>query len=273
MRIVSWNLHGAAVPGRATNEQQHRAWRYMREDLRADLILAQEVSADGIPDDVRAEWSVVAGVKGRYRKDWNWGSVIAADPALGLRECSGAYDDVWLQQLYDLVVVGEIRILGSSTLSVASVHTAAMPAEDWLSQYVKTLTLTDLELASIRRPDCIERPYINDFAFHALERLFRGGRFFIAGDWNTCRKYPGGPNFFDRAEASAWMQCLDEPEEPTYFTRSGNAYQLDHAFCDPTTARSLTSAAAVANDLTKSLSDHVPIVIEVATSSPNHPKS
>jgi phage protein D len=71
MRIVSWNLHGAAVPGRASNEQQHRAWRYMREDLRADLILAQEVSADGIPDDVRAEWSVVAGVKGRYRKNWN----------------------------------------------------------------------------------------------------------------------------------------------------------------------------------------------------------
>ena len=34
MRIVSWNLHGAAVPGRATIEQQHRAWHYMRDVLR-----------------------------------------------------------------------------------------------------------------------------------------------------------------------------------------------------------------------------------------------
>jgi endonuclease/exonuclease/phosphatase family metal-dependent hydrolase len=264
MRIVSWNLHGAAIPGRASIQQQYHAWTYMRDVLHADLVLAQEVTSGGIPPQVLAEWTVVAGEKGRFRKDWNWGSVIAAVPSLGLRERVDVYSDPWLAQLYDLVLVGEISIGSSENLTLASIHTAAMPVKDWLRQYAKALSLSSAELMSLRRPSCNEHPYINDFAFHALERQLRGTRFFVAGDWNTCRDYAGGTNFFERARASAWVRCHGDAELPTYFGKNSASYQLDHAFCDPDTAATQTSAAVISNDVVRSLSDHAPIVVDLA---------
>jgi endonuclease/exonuclease/phosphatase family metal-dependent hydrolase len=263
MRVVSWNLHGAAVPGRSSIQQQHRAWNYMRDELHADLILAQEVTTGGIPGEVLGEWTVVSGERGRFRKDWNWGSVIAAHPSLLLRGRTDIYSDPWLAQLYDLVLVGEISVDGAESLTVASIHTVAMPITDWLCEYATSLSLTNEELASLQRPGCTERPYINDFTFAVLERLLREERFFVAGDWNTCRSYAGGPNFFDRARDSAWIDCLGDPEVPTFFGRQGTAFQLDHAFCDRDTAESLTSASVIVDDIVRSLSDHAPIIMEL----------
>jgi endonuclease/exonuclease/phosphatase family metal-dependent hydrolase len=263
MRVVSWNLHGAAVPGRSSIQQQQRAWNYMRDELHADLILAQEVTTGGIPSEVLGEWTVVSGERGRFRKDWNWGSVIAARPSLHLENRSDACPEKWLAQLYDLVLIGEISVDGAEGFTVASIHTVAMPVTNWLQQYATTLTLTTDELESLRRPDCREHPYINDFAFTALERLLRGRRFLVAGDWNTCSSYAGGPRFFDRARDSGWIRCHGETEIPTYFTKSGRSYPLDHAFCDTVTERALTSASVISNDLVQSLSDHAPIVVDL----------
>jgi endonuclease/exonuclease/phosphatase family metal-dependent hydrolase len=109
MRIVSWNLHGAAVPGRATFAQQQQAWRYMREELGADVILAQEVASKGIAPELRSEWRVVEGETGRFRKNWKWGSVIAASPEFRLQERKESYEDHWLAQLYDLVLIGKLN--------------------------------------------------------------------------------------------------------------------------------------------------------------------
>jgi hypothetical protein len=107
MRIVSWNLHGAAVPGRASLTQQQAAWTYMRDALGANLILAQEAAENGVPEWVTQEWNTVSGEVGRFRKNWRWGSIIAGKPYLNVLPHEEALGDGWLAQLYDLVLVGQ----------------------------------------------------------------------------------------------------------------------------------------------------------------------
>ena len=263
MRIVSWNLHGAAVAGRATNVQQAQAWEYMRAVLRADLIFAQEASAAAAPPWVTSEWSALLGEPGRFRKNWRWGSVIAAKPEWPIREYAGWSLDPWLTQLYDLVLVGQVDLAGHGPTIVASVHTAALRVVDFVRDYATTLQLSADDLASLRRPDCQEHPFINDLAFIALARLFEGDRFVAAGDWNTCRRYRGGPEFFARAASRGWFECHREPEEPSYFRGSAGMYQLDHAFCDSATANSLTSCHVIVDETVRSVSDHAPLVVDL----------
>lgn len=81
----------------------------MRE-LGADLILAQEVSGSAIPPWAAERWTFVAGEYGRFRKNWNWGSIIAAKQELGLVPDHESMADPWLSQLYDLVLIGQIRL-------------------------------------------------------------------------------------------------------------------------------------------------------------------
>lgn len=264
MRIVSWNLHGAAIPSRATIEQQHQAWTYMRDVLSADVILAQEVSAAGMPSWVADDWTAVSGEHGRFRKNWNWGSVIAAKRDLRIRQHVDWLADPWLAQLYDLVMIGQLELPGCGPTLVASVHTAALPVGDWVRNYAKSLSLSADEMASLRRPACKEDPFINDLAFTALERTIGGGRFIVAGDWNTCRQYPGGPAFVLRAQSRGWVECHQEPEEQSYFGRTSSTYQLDHAFCDSTTGAAIRSCQVLADETVLSLSDHAPLVVDLA---------
>jgi endonuclease/exonuclease/phosphatase family metal-dependent hydrolase len=261
MRIISWNLHGAAVPGRASNEKQLRAWNYMRE-LGADLILAQEVSGSAIPSWAIEEWNFVAGEHGRFRKVWNWGSVIAAKHELGLVPYHESLADPWLAQLYDLVLVGQIR-LGIGAMLVASVHTIAYPARKWVREYATSIKLSESELEGLRRPNSREVPFVNDFAFTALERMIGDRRFVVAGDWNTCRKFAGGPEFFVRVKSSGWVECHEEPEEQSYFRKGTGGYQLDHAFVDAGTGASGMRCQIHSNELVRALSDHAPMVIDI----------
>ena len=233
----------------------------MRE-LGADLILAQEASLAALPHWVNEQWTCVAGEVGQFRKTWNWGSIIAAKRELCLVPHHKSLDDPWLTQLYDLVLVGQLQ-LTSGPVVVASVHTAAVSVHDWLRDYAKTLSLSDNELESLRRPDCKEVPYLNDLAFTSLVRTIAHQPFIVAGDWNTCRKYAGGPEFFSRAKSHGWIECHDLPEAQTYFGKSGGAYQLDHAFVDQKTATSLVRCQIHANNAVRDLSDHALMVIDL----------
>ena len=262
MRVVSWNLHGADIPGRASNDQQQRAWDYMRQ-LGADLMLAQEASATALPRWLWDDWTVVAGERGRFRKNWNWGSVIAAKGELGLAQHQESLTDPWLAQLYDLVLLGKVRF-GSEQFIVASVHTAAMPVRDWLRDHAVSLNLSESELRQLRRPECDEAPFLNDLAFTALARTIGDQQFLIAGDWNTCRKYPGGPEFFARAESRGWIECHGKLERQSFFGKGVGTYQLDHAFVDASTARAGVKCQVHVNDTVRELSDHAPIVVDVA---------
>jgi endonuclease/exonuclease/phosphatase family metal-dependent hydrolase len=265
VRIISWNLHGANVAGRASGEQQRRAWDIMR-GLGADLILAQESRQEAMPNWEPDGWTMISGEFGRFRKNWKWGSVIAARPGIALRPFEATQD--WsLAHLYDLVLVSEMDF-GQGPMVVASVHTAAMTVKAWIKEMrlrdwpAIPFPLSDDELETLRRPDCRELPYINDFAFEALDRIVTREPFFLAGDWNTCRKYKGGPQFFARARKRGWYECHAEPEEPSYLGDGVGAFQLDHAFCDTQMAQSLRSCRVYLDDVVRSLSDHAALIID-----------
>jgi endonuclease/exonuclease/phosphatase family metal-dependent hydrolase len=232
-------------------------------DLGADLILAQEVSATGVPGWVTDEWTLLSGQYGQFRKNWNWGSVVAARLGLRLRPHLESLQDPWLAHLYDLVLVGQVVLPESASTLVASVHTPAQPVRDWLREHPMPLSLADDELIALQRPACRELPYINDFAFTALDGIVKNGRFVVAGDWNTCRKYPGGPEFFVRAQARGWAECHRGPEEQSFFGKGSGTYQLDHAFCDQATACSVNSCHIVVGDIVRELSDHAPLVTDL----------
>ena len=136
MRIVSWNLAGGGVPPSMNVQQQH-AWEYMRDEMGADVILAQEARKSGIPAWVSEDWTAVVGEKGRFRKYLPWGSVIAARPGVSLRPYLESFEGpwgLWFAHLYDLVLVGEIDLAGLGPTLVASVHTAAFSVPDWISR-------------------------------------------------------------------------------------------------------------------------------------------
>ena len=255
MRIVSWNLHGAAV------ETQLRAWDYMRE-MGADVILAQEVAGSAVPDWSDEGWDFVVGEPGRNRKNWPWGSVIAAKRELKLVEYQAAMDDPWLRQLYDLVLVGQIEVKGEPVV-VASVHSVATPVRYWLGHDATSLIVNDSDYESLRRPYSKEVPFVNDLAFVALARVVDSWRFVVAGDWNTSRQFKGGPEFFARAKAYGWVECHPEPVEPLYLGRDAGEHQLDHAFVDPMTAAAGVVCRLDGSEVVRELSDHGMMVVEV----------
>ncbi|MCC7140234.1 MAG: hypothetical protein IT460_17575 [Planctomycetes bacterium] len=267
MRLVSWNLHGAAIPGSATLDKQHRAWAHIRE-LGADIVLAQEVGESDIPEWVSREWTLLHGERGVGRKAWSWGSVIAARPGMNLRPRPDAFDDPWIRHLYDLVLVGELDLPGVGPVVVASVHTVAQSLPSYLKETGGLDLVSDSAMKRLQRPGYRGRPYVNDFAFEALDRFVGDRRFLISGDWNTARKFDkprsrAGTAFFERAASHGWVGCHHGPEEPSHLGRGEPIYQLDHAFADPATAACATRCWVVLDDVVRSVSDHAPLVVDL----------
>ncbi len=115
-----------------------------------------------------------------------------------------------------------------------------------------------------RRPDIGSRsdPLGSPYSFTALVRTISSRPFVIAGDWNTCRKYRGGPEFFSRAQSFGWIECHDQPEEQSYFGKSSGRFQLDHAFVDKETATSVIGCQIHADSVVREQSDHALTVID-----------
>jgi exonuclease III len=111
------------------------------------------------------------------------------------------------------------------------------------------------ELLEIFDPLAIKRPeekvpYPNDVAYALYRARVQGRRFLVSGDWNIARLWddyhPGTreADFFARAELDGWIDCyrlFNEQEGRTWFRGRDIGYQLDHAFCDPETARRITA--------------------------------
>jgi exonuclease III len=242
MRIVSWNL-GYAFSFRVRHDQ---AWHYLAA-LDPDIALLQEVLP---PAWARERWDI------DFRPIRQWGTAIVAKPALKLRSDPEpvAYS-----------ATGTVSILDGLDLLVASVHTqVGVPSpEDYAG----------LDREAIRRPRRASLSHA-DVGYAIQRARVEGGRFLVGGDWNTARlwdrTHPGAfeADFFARAEADGWVDCYrrfhPEGEGRTWFRGSDAPYQLDHVFCDSTTAAQLTGCEIYAHAAeTLQLSDHAPLVVEL----------
>lgn len=269
MRLTTFNLNGAFHGRRSTSAQQERSWHHLAA-LGTDLALVQEAGVAAIPQWARDRWDLLEGEMGTCDKAHGWGSVIAANPALHLRPRPDLLEDPWLCLLYDYVVVGEIDLPDGTPAVVASVHTVASTAADFLgdAEGIPGVISGD-DLERIAQPE--DEAWVLDVAFHALHRNTAGGRFFIGGDWNTSRLWDAAGRdgkitntlFFSRAAKAGWWECAADTNDERSFLRSGTRpHQLDHLFCDPTTGATMTDCGVQHHGLVEEITDHAPLVAD-----------
>jgi hypothetical protein len=271
LRLATFNIAGANVPGRRTAAVQSRSWHWLASHG-INLALVQEAEGSAIPEWVRSRWTLVTGELGQHGKSADWGSVIAADPSLRLRprhDITSA--DPWLTLLYDYLVVGEIDLPSGETAIVASVHAVAKELSKFLKENIAqppAAVFTEADLVRIAQLSDVA--WVLDVAFDALARLVEGQRFIVGGDWNNARLFdegrPGEPvasMFFTRASDRGWFECHQGDEEQTWLRPNNKPYQLDHIFTDSETARTVTACFAANGWPASELSDHAPLVTEL----------
>ena len=263
MRIVSWNMGAAFGPYVRWHD---RAWHWLAA-LDPDLALLQECVP---PDWARDRWTVV-NLPFQF-----WASALVAKPELGLRPTALEPASV-LDRFGSYLATGEISTADDESMLVASVHTRAAEAPDWLT--------AGHDRGAIAR-DSVGVPWSNDAAFAGYRELLatrgQGQPFLIGGDWNTARYVDAdgvptedGAEFFARADGAGWRELTLDPagrEGRSWYGPGGpRPYQPDHVFGDRGTASRLRAAAIEAYPVeTLGLSDHAPLVLELELDAPAH---
>ena len=250
--MVTWNLGGAYGPYMQWHD---RAWHWLAA-LDPDLALLQEC----VPPAWACErWTVVT------LPYTFWASALVARSALALRAVPLA-EGTLLHRFGSYLATGEVTLPEGTSLLVASVHTRAAEAPDWVTE--------GHDRGSLARAS-VGVPWSNDVAFAGYAELAAGRRFVIGGDWNTARFVDAegqptlsGAEFFDRARQAGWAELTVDAEEREgrswYGSDAPRAYQPDHVFADPVTAAGLCSQSIEAYPVERlGLSDHAPIVLDL----------
>jgi endonuclease/exonuclease/phosphatase family metal-dependent hydrolase len=105
----------------------------------------------------------------------------------------------------------------------------------------------------------------------SFEKLWRGRRFLIGGDWNSSRLFdnfreydpPVATAFFIRARQRGWYESHGgKPEKRSYLKPTSHPYQLDHLFCNRSLWLQMTDCSVRNEPRVTELSDHAPLVAE-----------
>lgn len=270
LRVATFNIHGAFVPGRASAAQQKRSWHRLAS-YGPSLGLLQEVGHAQIPRWVPERWDLIAGEIGVCGKSQGWGSAIVADRSLNLRPRTDLLEtDPWLCLLYDYVVLAEIELPDGVPALVATVHAPAVHATKLLSTNLgKPDAISPEELEAIAQPGDVA--WALDIAFEAIRRTCHGHRFIVGGDLNTSRLFDSASKngkitnalFFSRAAHAGWHDCHGHlAEERSYLKPGTLPYQLDHLFCDQSTAKYLSRCWVDRGGGVEEMSDHAPLLAD-----------
>jgi exonuclease III len=252
VHIVSWNLAGNTVSRRPATHD--RAWHYLAA-LDADVLLVQEATP---PAWVRDRWAIVmAPVK-------RWGSAILAKRGLQLTADPRPAESIWERDGY--IASGSVMLTDGTPLFLGSVHAPLM-------NELEPEFLAGYEPAAIKLPS-----YPVAYYYDVPYAIYRGrvpARFLVSGDWNVSptlwdlhHKNSHEGEFFDRARRDKWVDVyryFHADEGQTWFRKTDRPYQLDHGFCDPTTALALKACDIDPYPAaTLMVSDHAPLLIELA---------
>jgi exonuclease III len=252
MRVLSWNLGAAFGPYK---EWHDRAWHWIAA-VDPDVALLQECVP---PPWARERWTILT------LPFTHWASAIVAKPEVGLASLDLDPDSL-LGRFGSYLATGEVPMADGGSLLVASVHTRAAEAPDWVT--------AGHDRRSLARAS-VEVPWSNDVAFAGYRELDAGRRFLIGGDWNTARYLdeagigePAGAEFFDRARAADWSDVSidgEGHESRSWFGPGGpRSYQPDHLFADPATAAGVSGFAIDSYPVVAlGLSDHAPLILDL----------
>lgn len=251
MLVVSWNL--ARNTTSRSNAVHDRAWHLLAA-MDPDIALLQEAQP---PAWVRQRWDVVKAPT-RY-----WGSAILAKPALHVSPFTGRQDEYWDASGY--LASATVTLADGTSLFLGSVHAPLI--HQLSSEQLAGFNPHEIKLPSRSMAAYYDVPY-------ALFRERVPSRFLVSGDWNVSpilwdEHHPDAhmAEFFERAAADGWVDCYRQfhvGEGRSWFRGTDRPYQMDHAFCDPTTAQSLTRCDIEPYGAeTLRLSDHAPLVLTV----------
>jgi hypothetical protein len=236
-----------------------RAWHWLAA-LDPDLALLQECVP---PDWTRERWAI-ENLPFQF-----WASALVAKPELRL--ASVDFDEASLLGRFgSYLATGEITMPNGASMLVASVHTQAAEAPDWVT--------AGHDRSAIAR-ESVGVPWSNDVAFAGYRELPVARppeqKFLIGGDWNTARfvdedgiPEADGAEFFGRSAEAGWREISLDPdgrEGRTWYGPGGpRPYQPDHVFADARTAKLVSSMKIEAYPVeTLGFSDHAPLVIEL----------
>jgi endonuclease/exonuclease/phosphatase family metal-dependent hydrolase len=225
MKILTWNL-GYWLH----SFHHHEAWAYLCNDIKPDLAFLQEVKP---PSWVPRHTLIFEEIKR------GWGTAIYAPSLTLLKEAFSLYPG--------RVAVASIVLNKSLSIFVASIH----------APIIKNRVFP--HLAKI---------------FAELESYHVSNSVIIGGDLNSARLaekvWPGhghGP-FFERIDRKdTWIDCCQQfnaEELQTFFRNTcTHPFQDDHIFVSCDLSACIRSCNVLNNDLTRSVSDHIPLIAEL----------
>jgi exonuclease III len=228
MRIVSWNIKRKAGPPR------QEAWRFITDELNADIALVQESIHP--PD-----WVTAKAAWTRIDASRPWGSGVFAR--------SGRVTPLALEQTYPgWVQVAEVGLSDHAGLLAVSLH----------APIINTYSITSLHRI------------LSDLTL----LFEKGGRAIVlGGDFNASRQFDMRTPYathrilFDRVAAFGLADCVRKfhPDfVQTYRHTQGDApWEIDHLFVSDFLAAHVTSCAVIDDERVRALSDHNPIVADL----------
>ena len=225
MRVITWNL------GYWQHRSRHdEAWVYLRNKIRPDLALLQEVSPPKLQEDECMLFKTV-------NRGWGTAIYIRNMPLKELR----------IERYPGRVAAAELKVSSSRRVAVVSVHAPIIKGRVF--------------------------PYLAEI-FDEIESVVGKRTFIVGGDLNSARLaekvWPGyghGP-FFERLAKSVFFDChrkFHNIEQQTFFRNGGkHPFQDDHLFVSHDLADRVRSCDVLNNEVTRSVSDHIPVVAEIA---------
>lgn len=226
LRIVSWNVGGPPY-----RSKQSRALDHLRDTLRPDVALLQEVMLAELRAHAIADGATVVAVPSTPGATWGSAVVVRGTAARPMEIASfGSY-----------LAAVELDI-GARRVAFVSVHVC---------------------------PDRKQRSYLETL-LATLDAREPSTSLVIAGDFNAARAWDAFYRrndygwFFDAMPARGPRDvrfALHGNEVQSFW---GSRYQLDHAFVSEDIADGVDSCDVIDNVTVRELSDHGPMLLELA---------
>ena len=225
MKIVTWNL------GYWQFRHHHAgAWAYLRDEIKPDMALLQEVHPPALEDDENLLFEEVHN---------GWGTALYGRGISLNRVALGRYPG--------RVAVALAHVPSGKVFYVASIHAPIIKGRVF--------------------------PHLSHI-FDDIEAMFSEQPAIIGGDLNSARlaeevwpEYGHGP-FFERIDAGRFFDCHRKfhSEEVQTIFRPGqiHPFQDDHLFVSADLADRVVACEVIHNDVTRKVSDHIPVVAEIA---------
>jgi len=224
MKVVTWNL------GYWQHKSHHdEAWAYLRDEIKPDLALLQEVDPPQLKEREHLLFRVIRQ---------NWGTALYTK--------NMSLEELQVKGYPNRVVAGLMESLSGRRIAAVSVHAPIIgnrvfPYLDKIFDEIEGL---------IGNHSFVVGGDLN--TARLAEKIWPG--------------HGHGP-FFERMAKSVFFDCVmkfHDVEQQTFFRKGvKHPWQDDHLFVSRDLANQVKSCYVLKNDVTLEVSDHIPVVAEI----------